>query len=228
MNISQLLSSFNFQSLGAKLMGGGHLGKTDLGVLKVALMVAALDGEVSEAEYKTFDALAKTCRGYTPENAAKALDEALHAAGYLLLLSSRVTNEELVKAFIREAKAALPNGFAYYSVEDVRRAMAMWVAVGMSDGAYSPRERMCIEELRLNFAEINVNETMREEERWLLLSPNLRQSLPQESGTKSVVSPDFVSRVENLIAQYGDQSDGERLLAELIGAEGAETSSAQK
>ena len=121
MNLTKLIGGIKF----SKIIGlkKGAINKTDLGVIKVAFMVAALDGEVSDAEYAAFDALAKKCRGYTPEAAAAALDEAMRSAGYLLLLSKRATDAALVKAFIREAEAALPDGFAYCSIQDIRQAI---------------------------------------------------------------------------------------------------------
>ena len=104
MNLTKLIGSFNFKKF-------SKAGRTDFGVLKVAFMVAALDGEVTDAEYRAFDALAKKCRGYTPKAAEKALDEAMRSAGYLMLLSKRAKDDDLVKAFVAEAQAALPSGF---------------------------------------------------------------------------------------------------------------------
>ena len=54
MNLTKLIGSFNFKKF-------SKASRTDFGVLKVAFMVAALDGEVTEAEYKALDALAKKC-----------------------------------------------------------------------------------------------------------------------------------------------------------------------
>ena len=56
MNLSKLVSGFNLKKF-------TKASRTDFGVLKVAFMVAALDGEVTDAEYKALDALAKKCRG---------------------------------------------------------------------------------------------------------------------------------------------------------------------
>ena len=123
MNLQKLFSGLKVRSLGRALGLKEKIGKADLGILKVAFMVAALDGEVTDKEYKAFDLLAKKCRGYTPKAAAQALDEAMRSAGYLMLLSPRVKESDLVKAFLAEARKALPNGFAYLSLEDVRRAV---------------------------------------------------------------------------------------------------------
>ena len=211
MNLTKLIGSFNFKRL-------GKASRTDFGVLKVAFMVAALDGEVTDAEYRAFDALAKKCRGYTPKAAATALDEAMRSAGYLMLLSKRAKEADLVRAFAAEAQAALPMGFAYFSVEDVRRAVVTWIAMGMSDGDYSVRERKCIEALRKLFAELKVMRIQSEEEQWLALAPAFRQACAGGARSSSVelVSRDFVSRVERLVGQYGDSAAARRELDELI------------
>ena len=212
MNLTKLIGSFNFKKF-------SKASRTDFGVLKVAFMVAALDGEVTDAEFKAFDALAKKCRGYTPKAAATALDEAMRSAGYLMLLSKRAKESVLIKAFIAEAQAALPMGFAYFSAEDVRRAIVTWIAMGMSDGDYSSREKACIEALRKLFAELKVMRIQSEEEQWLALAPAFRQASEPSSrnATVELVSRDFVSRVERLVAQYGDSADAARELQGLIG-----------
>ena len=211
MNLTKLIGSFNFKKF-------SKASRTDFGVLKVAFMVAALDGEVTEAEYKAFDALAKKCRGYTEKAAATALDEAMRSAGYLMLLAHRATDAELVRAFVAEAQTALPMGFAYLSIEDVRRAVITWIAMGMSDGDYSAREKKCIEALRKMFAELKVMRIEAEEEQWLALAPAFRQATAPNSrnATVQLVSRDFVSRVERLVAQYGDSSDAAKELGDLI------------
>ena len=212
MNLTKLIGSFNFKKF-------SKAGRTDFGVLKVAFMVAALDGEVTDAEYRAFDALAKKCRGYTPKAAEKALDEAMRSAGYLMLLSKRAKDDDLVKAFVAEAQAALPMGFAYLSIEDVRRAVVTWIAMGMSDGDYSKREKMCIEALRKLFAELKVMRVEAEEEQWLSLAPAFHQACGDgaRKSTVELVSRDFVKRVEGLVAQYGDSAAAARELKDLIG-----------
>ena len=212
MNLAKLIGSFNLKKF-------TRASRTDFGVLKVAFMVAALDGEVTDAEYRAFEALAKKCRGYTPKTAATALDEAMRSAGYLMLLSKRAKDADLVKAFVSEAQAALPMGFAYFSVEDVRRAVVTWIAMGMSDGDYSSREKKCIEALRKLFAELKVMRIEAEEEQWLSLAPAFRQASGDgaRKATVELVSRDFVKRVEGLVAQYGDSAAAVRELQGLIG-----------
>ena len=212
MDLTKLIGSFSFKKF-------SKASRTDFGVLKVAFMVAALDGEVTDAEYNAFDALAQKCRGYTPKAAATALDEAMRSAGYLMLLSRRAADEDLVKAFIAEAQAALPMGFAYLSIEDVRRAVVTWIAMGMSDGDYSAREQACIEALRKHFAELKVLRVQAEEEQWLAMAPVFRQAMSASASRKAtveLVSRDFVTRVEQLVAKYGDTAAAAKELGDLI------------
>ena len=210
-----------------KLVGGfdvkrfSKASRTDFGVLKVAFMVAALDGEVADAEYRALEALAKKCRGYTPKTAAKVFDEAMRSAGYLMLLGRRAKDEDLVDAFVKEARAALPNGFAYFSIEDVRRAVVTWIAMGMSDGDYSAREKKCVEALRKHFAELKVSRAEAEEEQWRSLAPMFRQAYGSAARRASVnlVPRNFVSRVERLVAQYGDEAGAASELKKLVAGE---------
>ena len=195
MNIAKLVGGFKFRTLG----------KTDIGILKVAFMVAALDGEVTDEEYDLFTKLAKKCRGYTDESAAEALDDAMHSAGYLRLVAKRSTDAVLVREFMAEAKAALPDGFAYCKIEDIRRAVIMWIAMGMSDGDYSARERKCIEALRKHFAELKVLRAQMDDERWSSLTPAYRQSVGRPKSIE-LVSRDFIHKVENFVAQFGSSS----------------------
>ena len=211
MNLKKLIGSFAFRK-------SGKASRTDFGVFKVAFMVAALDGEVTDMEYKALEALAKKCRGYTPKVAATVFDEAMRSAGYLMLLGHRANDAALVEAFIREAQAALPNGFAYYSVEDVRRAVVTWIAMGMSDGDYSAREKKCIEALRKHFAELKVSRIEAEEEQWRSLAPAFRQAYGSASrrATVDLVPQGFVARVERLVALYGDEAGAASELKKLV------------
>lgn len=206
MNLVKFVSDIRFRTVGR--VKAARLGKVDLGIVKVALMVAALDGEVTDAEYRALDALARKCRGCSKAAADKGMDEAMRSAGYLLLLGRKVSDKELVKAFVSEARTALPSGFEDLSVEEVRRAVVMWIAMGMSDGDYSTRERKCIEAVRKAFAEHKA----RRERDALNMSA-------QMSGASFVVPSDFIASAEELVAQYGDEAHAAKALKKLIAAE---------
>ena len=218
MNPLKFIAGLGLPSVGKAFGLRSRIGKTDLGVLKVAFMIAALDGEVSSAEYRAFDRLLKRCRGCTEKSAAAAFDEAMRSGGYLLLQASRLGEAGLEKAFVAEARAALPDGFAYFEFEDVRRAMAIWIAMAMSDGDYSPRERRCIEALRRMLAEMRLRRAREMEDRALALSPAYRQVRGVSGGRASAAptSRDAVARLERLMAKLGDSEDAARELKELI------------
>ena len=207
MNLGKIVSNLMARTVGR--VKAARYGKVDLGIVKVALMVAALDGEITEEEYKALDALVKKCRGYTKKAADTAMTEAMRSAGYLLLFGRRASDREFVKAFVAEARMALPNGFEDLSVEEVRRAIVMWIAMGMSDGDYSSREKKCIEAVRKAFAE---HKARRQQEAVALGE--------QMAGVSMAVPPGFVASAEELVAQYGDEAGAAKELEKLIAADG--------
>lgn len=218
--LSKIIGGFKIKALRKAFSHREKINRADLGVLKVAFMISALDGAITDAEYGTFDLMARKCRGYTPEGAAEALDEAMRSAGYLMLKAQRATDAELVKAFVAEAKAALPDGFAYLSLEDIRRAVVTWVMMGLSDGDYSPRERKCIEAIRRLFAELKADRVREEAARQIALSSDFAFEQVLSSGTAaahfSLVTKDFISEVEETLRKAGDATVAAKELAKLI------------
>ena len=219
MDIGKFFGGFSLGKLGKRLAFRDRIGKTDLGVLKVAFMVAAIDGEVTDDEYALFGRLARKCRGCSEKSVAAALDEAMRSAGYLLMLSRRVKESELVKAFVAEASAALPDGFVYLSLAEIRQAVVTWIMMGMGDGDYSDREVRCVEALRRHFAEIRVTLSDVERERWTVLSPAYRQVCgvaPLRNRKVEFVSRDFVGRVEKVVAELGDSAAARAEMKKLV------------
>jgi len=167
---------------GLRLVRDDRFGKLDYGILQVALMVAALDGDIAKAEVDTIGDLAKTCRGYSEATAAAAFDAALRSAGYLALLAKVGTRAKLLSAFLDEALLALPSGFLNGELSDVRRAFVMWTALAMSDGDYSDIEREAIRML---------------EKTWV----DMKSALVGVPGTSVRMLPEgFLDRVEAALA----------------------------
>lgn len=221
--LSKIIGGFKIKALSKAFSHREKINRSDLGVLKVSFMISALDGAITEAEYKTFELMAKKCRGYTPEAAETALDEAMRSAGYLMLKAQHGTDAELVKAFVAEARAALPDGFAYLSMEDVRRAVVTWVMMGLSDGDYSAREQKCIEAIRKLFAELKADQVRKEAARQIALSPDFAFEQVLSSGAAatriSLVTKDFISEVEETLRKAGDSAEAAKELAKLIQGE---------
>ena len=161
-----------------------ELGKVDFGVLTVAMMIAALDGTIRPDEFKAFSRLAEKCRVSRGEKAAR-YNAALHSAGYMLLLArSGMSKRALSLVFLDEAERVLPMGFAGGKAEDIRRALVLWVSMGLSDGEFSGVEREAIKSFCARVAEImQKRRDCRKDRLWLGLRPafgDARKAATQE------------------------------------------------
>lgn len=167
--VARILSGLKFNYLKED---DSELGRVDFGVLTVAMMVAALDGVIEQAELKAFSKLAEQCRVSKGERAAH-YNAALHSAGYMLLLArSGMSRRALSLVFLDEAERVLPMGFAGGKAEDIRRALVLWVSMGLSDGEFSGVERDCIRAFCDRIAEImQKRRDCRKDCLWLGLRP---------------------------------------------------------
>lgn len=125
------------------------LAKMDRGILIVGLLVSALDGTILPEEYAAFEALAKKARGGSEENVRALFDAVLPEVGRLMIMAQVgiYSEEERLLAFLSAAKKVLPRDFAYGSMADLRRAFALWVTIGFSDGEFSPVEKSAVHAL---------------------------------------------------------------------------------
>lgn len=181
MNISQVLSGLKFNYLKED---DSKLGKVDFGVLTVAMMIAALDGTIQPSELAAFQKLSRQCRVGEGEMAFR-YEMALHSAGYILLVSrSGLSKKAIVQTFLREAERVLPMGFAGGKIEDVRRALVLWVSMGLSDGEFSGIERACVEAFCARVSEIMQKRSAKRKQRlWLGLCPGSLAIKSQEART---------------------------------------------
>ena len=177
LSVAKLLSGLKFNYLKED---ESAIGKVDFGVLTVAMMVAALDGVIEPTELKAFSKLADQCRVGAGERAVR-YGAALHSAGYMLLVSrSGASKKAIVQAFVAEAEKVLPRGFAGGSGEDIRRALVIWITMGLSDGRFSGIERACVEAFCAQVAEImKKRRNSRRERLWLGLWP---RSMADDAG----------------------------------------------
>ena len=199
--VGKILSAIKFNYLKDD---DSELGKVDFGVLTVAMMVAALDGTIFPAELAAFSKLAKQCRVPDAERSVR-YESALHSAGYIMLMSrSGISQKAIVSVFVKEATKVLPRGFAGGKAEDVRRALVIWVTMGMSDGDFCGIERACVDAFRAQTAELMRHRRDCKDELWRNLNPAF--SVAYEIGRKSprtakVASfdEDVLARIEHLV-----------------------------
>ena len=204
--IQKLLCGLKCEWLADSGREPAKLGKADAAVLKVAMMIAALDGNVTDAELAAFERLAKKCRGYNAESAKTVFREGLKAAGHIELAARTLKDRELLSAFAAEAEGILPSGFAFGDAKDVRRAFVMWTAMAMADGDYSPNERKAIA-----FFAKSVSARMEAEKEACAqsvrgFSPAFVMAYAQNANRDTSLSPVFFKKTEELIAKLGREA----------------------
>ena len=186
LSVGRLLSSLKFAYLRED---DSDLGQVDFGVLTVAMMVAALDGVIQPDEFRAFSKLAEKCRVSKGERAAR-YNAALHSAGYVLLMArSGISRKALSLIFLDEAERVLPMGFAGGRAEDIRRALVVWISMGLSDGCFSGIERSCVEAFCARVVEImKKRRDCRKERLWLGLRPGMlgaSRQKPEDSSAEN-------------------------------------------
>lgn len=131
----------------ADLTGKNRFGKEDFVILKTALMLAAVDGEVAADEVGRFKELAAKCRGYNGESFEELWEQALRSAGYLLIQSRFLEQDELAAAFVKEAEKDFVGTVILETNEERVRAFELLDRMAMADGDYSAVEHACIASL---------------------------------------------------------------------------------
>ena len=124
--------------------GKNKFAKTDFVLLKTALMLAAVDGEVGADEVGRFKELAEKCRGYSGESFDDLWEKAIRSAGYLLIQSRFLGQDELAAAFVKEAEKDFVGTVVLETREERARAFELLERMAMADGDYSPVERASI------------------------------------------------------------------------------------
>ena len=196
-----------------------RFGKSEVAVLKVAMMVAALDGNVTADEFKAFERLAAYLPGGDDKaDVAKALNECLRVAGYVELQAKRLKPVDLIRAFVDEAMAAIPKDFLQGKPEQMRCAFMIWVTMAMSDRDYSPVERKCIVSLRSVLDELVKRRNRAADREWRSVSPTFAIAYAKDakaSRLKGAPSLDFLESVENLVAAMRNEAKAKEASAAL-------------
>jgi len=177
-----------------------ELAALDRGILRVALMISGLDGIILPVEYAAFGEMAKRCRGATAKNVRALYDAAIVKAGQLAGMAQAGVYSEAdrLAAFVRMAMEALPKGFDRGSLADLRRAFALWIAMGVSDGAFTGFERKAVQTLVRRFALMRAARTKK---------------------FAALIEPDFFAKAEKIVADMGTASKrakAEAALAALV------------
>lgn len=122
--------------------------RLDRGVLDVAMMIAAIDGEILPAEIAAYNRLLADCRGMTKADIPAATSEMMRKMDFLASLKqSGISDRECIVSFVREATAQLSESFSLSSAADRRRAIVFWTMMAFSDGDYSSLERAAVHAL---------------------------------------------------------------------------------
>ena len=125
---------------------GEHwLGSADFAVLRTLLLLAAVDGEVSQGELDYFRSLIDQYRDDVGGRTREALwKSALHGAGYLILLSRFLTRDELVAAFVEEAEGDFVEPLSVGTANDVKAAFGLLESMAQADVTFSDLEGDCL------------------------------------------------------------------------------------
>ena len=126
------------------LTGRNSFGKEDFVLLKTALMLAAVDGDVSAEEVSQFKELAEQCHGYCGKSFEVLWEQTLRSAGYLLLQSRFLDQEGLVAVFVKEAEKDFVGEVSQEDKSERVRAFEFLERMAMADGVYSDIERACV------------------------------------------------------------------------------------
>ena len=132
------------KELFADLTGKNTFGKEDFVLLKTSLMLAAVDGEVGADEVGRFKELAEKCRGYNDDSFDALWEQAVRSAGYLLIQSRFLGQDELAAAFVKEAEKDFVGTVILETKEERARAFDLLERMAMADGDYSAVERASI------------------------------------------------------------------------------------
>ena len=120
------------------------LGAPDRAILKVAMLIAAMDGKMTDQELSTFNKFAAKCPNSTQESVEATQKEVVQRAGYLLCQAGQRKKKELVRAFLEETDKILPPDFVITSSESARRGLVLAIAMAMSDGDFCGIEKACV------------------------------------------------------------------------------------
>lgn len=212
--LARLLNGFRCEFLGDAAQG--RSASVDLAVLKVAMAVAALDGDVSEPELAEFEQLAEECEIPEGEKREEVFEKCLRFSGYIDLQARRLPKEKLIELFVDESFDALPNSFFRGDMERIRRAFAMWVAIAMSDDYFAGIERQAIARLRERIADavaaLDESAVPMAVSSFALMSGS---AAPVGLAARQPPTPEFLSRLEGVISRLKHEATAQEAALDL-------------
>ncbi len=111
-----------------------------IALIMVSMMIAGLDGEVSPEEYVAFEDV-MSMSGCSEEKANELFEKGLESAGYIVLQSRRLSDGELLDAFVRRVERLFPCGLDGLDILMARKAFMIWMVMVKADGRYVEIER---------------------------------------------------------------------------------------
>ena len=127
-----------------EMSGRNRFGMFDSAVLRTMMMLAAVDGEISDAEIEAFRNLSAKCRAKEGEAFDSLWETALRSAGYLQLQSRFLAKDELVALFVKETEGDFTRAIVLEEKQEFAWAFRNLEALATADGDYSEVERACI------------------------------------------------------------------------------------
>ena len=134
----------NIREFFGKLTGGHRLSELDFGILKTAMMVSALDGEIGDEEIRHFRKLVEGCCETDNAEFDALWDAALRSTGYIFMQARFLPAEKLVSVFVSEAEKFFVGEVKMEPTVERKRAFEWLESMARTDGDYSEVERQCI------------------------------------------------------------------------------------
>lgn len=129
--------------------GEQWLGQADFAVLRTLMLLAAVDGEVSQGELDYFRSLIDKYRDDVGGRTRAALwKSALHGAGYLILQGRLLSRDELIAAFVEEAEGDFVELLSVGETDERESAFDLLRTMAQADGELSEIESDCLAALR--------------------------------------------------------------------------------
>lgn len=118
--------------------------ETELSILKIAMLISALDGHIDDAEYDAFQQLAASCRFVSSGKVLDVFSNIKRIALGLVHLANKGNEDALLGEFMRQVDSFCNWKSLVVNEALVHQAIAMWTAMALADMDYCPVERKAI------------------------------------------------------------------------------------